>query len=1168
MNKTNVSNNLVTENIDNSRSNKNQFFSHKQINLNNNINSRQRICTDASRNIVKSNDDIKKRLTFNLPNEESSTSIDKKNFHKTISSNYIKENITSQNEINNKSRAENEEVYRNASYCKLKNCPNLIKIKKYEKIIFELNEELKTLKFVNSTLHKSLMLKEEYLSNSLKTYRLGFIKDKINLIDTSSNNEGNAYDYMPKQHNPSIFNKDFSGSLFSKFPTEKYDSYTSSYKSRNLKTLIDSNLYHANSSKNFYSDNQIINNFLNKNNNMTSGSNFIKKAYNMSNVIEESANDKTNNIQEILGIHKNNSLSEREENSDVRLKNKLFEKKINSNDNYNHMNINSIRNSEKNFASNKRDSFANKTYSKHKDEKIIAEEIISNKVNQEAETNVQSQDTKTFYKTNFIYNLVSKALAEGNVIPKPSQKNEGIDYRDKEKTKSDEKNEILSNSNNRNHKNDGNNIIVLKELKNENDQADIKEDKLEMGFNQGEKSVMNNNNSKEKSEKINEGKKLNFIEKLKNSKYYLKGTSEINAHKESKEFNKFDNIHEFDNIVKLKPEEFTSQSPTKYSPGQIREEAHFNPYMNPNRKNSLLQNNKNSTENNNHIVNKNFEHSVNSIQSISKAQISGAKIATFNYNRNSLTGSVTKKQIRNKYPLKQGIQYPTGFLVSQNANATNVINLPSPTPKYMLNQSSHYNKILGLFNKIQNSSKTSNNRVSFLGYSDNVLKRMVKSDLITEIGKLTNNDDEFILCMRNYSEDNLLLFSDLISSIVADYQYSVQLIRRIKTFLTISVKLVSITNINEAVKVIINNMNEILHCENSNIYVYDRHSKLLILQENGSLNSNNASNNTHTNGENAINNNKENKVFQQQNSYNCPKSRSYAEDQGLIGWVFKNNMRQKIDDSKNDYRLSNANYEFSGSHPNSNNKNPNFQSDTNLKSNNTMSGNKKTILCVPLRDEDGYPIGVVESINKKGGYFTNDDVELIEIFAKQISCILNNSLQYDEFNTHISRLRLMLDIALKLPYSECFENFVVQTETGLMQIWGINQARLYYVDLKESKGEIIKYKNHDLEKKFKPIGIIGKCFLKREMICTLNIYENSDYNSLIDIEGCSCLLTFPIFDFNQQKNIELMVQMEFNSSLLISGRLNKNHMDVINNFSAQINFWYHKNKEKFSHLKK
>ena len=56
----------------------------------------------------------------------------------------------------------------------------------------------------------------------------------------------------------------------------------------------------------------------------------------------------------------------------------------------------------------------------------------------------------------------------------------------------------------------------------------------------------------------------------------------------------------------------------------------------------------------------------------------------------------------------------------------------------------------------------------------------------------------------------------------------------------------------------------------------------------------------------------------------------------------------------------------------------------------------KTILCMPLRNETGETIGVMQVLNKKHGVFTEEDEQLLDALGSQIAIALENSRLFEE----------------------------------------------------------------------------------------------------------------------------------------------------------------------------
>ena len=56
----------------------------------------------------------------------------------------------------------------------------------------------------------------------------------------------------------------------------------------------------------------------------------------------------------------------------------------------------------------------------------------------------------------------------------------------------------------------------------------------------------------------------------------------------------------------------------------------------------------------------------------------------------------------------------------------------------------------------------------------------------------------------------------------------------------------------------------------------------------------------------------------------------------------------------------------------------------------------RNLICTPLLDSKDSCMGTLQSLNKKGDDFTNDDLELLELAARMITIAIKNSRQYTE----------------------------------------------------------------------------------------------------------------------------------------------------------------------------
>lgn len=93
--------------------------------------------------------------------------------------------------------------------------------------------------------------------------------------------------------------------------------------------------------------------------------------------------------------------------------------------------------------------------------------------------------------------------------------------------------------------------------------------------------------------------------------------------------------------------------------------------------------------------------------------------------------------------------------------------------------------------------------------------------------------------------------------------------------------------------------------------------------------------------------------------------------QGIAGWVAQNKRPLLINDTSKDDRFYNQADKRTG-----------FVT--------------KNILCVPVLSHENDVIGVMQAINKKGGYFTKQDLELLTSLSDQVAIALENAFLHEE----------------------------------------------------------------------------------------------------------------------------------------------------------------------------
>jgi len=78
----------------------------------------------------------------------------------------------------------------------------------------------------------------------------------------------------------------------------------------------------------------------------------------------------------------------------------------------------------------------------------------------------------------------------------------------------------------------------------------------------------------------------------------------------------------------------------------------------------------------------------------------------------------------------------------------------------------------------------------------------------------------------------------------------------------------------------------------------------------------------------------------------------------------------------------------------------------------------RNLICTPMIDDNGKCLGTIQSLNKKSGDFTTDDLELLDVTSRLVAVALNKNRGYDEMlNTIITCVKLENRLSTELAIS-------------------------------------------------------------------------------------------------------------------------------------------------------
>ena len=386
---------------------------------------------------------------------------------------------------------------------------------------------------------------------------------------------------------------------------------------------------------------------------------------------------------------------------------------------------------------------------------------------------------------------------------------------------------------------------------------------------------------------------------------------------------------------------------------------------------------------------------------------------------------------------------------------------------------------------------------SFLSYNIDYKTLINNNDILNKLINWTKSEEYYISKLNTSSNDNLLKYYDMITILIKDYKYMVNLGIRMKDFINNSISLVNSIIDNNSIKVLIDNTCTVLECDKTNLFILDKISDSLILYSGEGI-----------------------------TQIKIPKAA------GIVGACFTNKKKIRIDDAYLDNRF-----------------NQEIDKKTNYKT--------KSLLCYPLVDKQGECFGVIEAINKKSPPFNIDDEELLKLLAYQASIIFSSFTSYDDNRYLITKLMLIINYSIHI--INIFDKFELteKTEDTLLTIFECISSKFYFIE----DNKIIHYNKEKKERVIYNInlGIIGKVIKLKDILGYQTLKNCSDYNKIIDIESFDGLLTFPILEIKTKKIIAV-AQIPYIGKIYKNGKPKDVEIKLIKTFRKCIKYWV-KNRE-------
>jgi adenylate cyclase len=177
----------------------------------------------------------------------------------------------------------------------------------------------------------------------------------------------------------------------------------------------------------------------------------------------------------------------------------------------------------------------------------------------------------------------------------------------------------------------------------------------------------------------------------------------------------------------------------------------------------------------------------------------------------------------------------------------------------------------------------------------------------------------------------------------------------------------------------------------------------------------------------------------------------------------------------------------------------------------------RNILCVPLRDRDGQPIGVTQVLNKRAGEFAAADLELVDAINRHAASALEQALLVERLEKDQREEEQLLAITEAISTELRVEALFARIMGAATQLLNAERSTLFLYD--SAKDELWSQVAEGADQQQIRIpahaGIAGAAFTSGEVLVIPDAYADPRFNREIDRKSgyrTRNLVTLPIID--------------------------------------------------------
>ena len=160
----------------------------------------------------------------------------------------------------------------------------------------------------------------------------------------------------------------------------------------------------------------------------------------------------------------------------------------------------------------------------------------------------------------------------------------------------------------------------------------------------------------------------------------------------------------------------------------------------------------------------------------------------------------------------------------------------------------------------------------------------------------------------------------------------------------------------------------------------------------------------------------------------------------------------------------------------------------------------RTILCMPVKDEQGKIIGCIQVLNKKGEGFTREDEELLQALGSQAAIALENTRLTEQLQKRIERTEILLDMMHSFTSQLERDRLLPLIMEKITTAMKANRSTLFLLDQKTNElySRVLQGDNISEIRFPKNLGISGHVVTTGETLNIADAYQDPRFNQEVD----------------------------------------------------------------------